>query len=328
MTRVLSCLQPTGDVHLGVYFGALRQWVAGQHDKDVFHGIVDLHALTIADQPGVVGERTIEVAAILFAVGLDPDVATVFVQSHLPEHSQLAWLMECNVGFGELSRMTQFKDKTARRTGEFISGGLFTYPALMAADILLYDTDEVPVGDDQRQHIEITRDIATRFNQRFGDTFELPDAVVPAVGARIMDLQDPTSKMSKSSKLQTGVIQVLEDPASIARKFKRAVTDSDGEVRFDPEHKPGVSNLLQILGALRDEKPETVAAGYTQYGPLKADAGEAVIEALRPVRERASELLADRGELASLLHKGADRAGTVASVTLARAYRAVGLVPR
>ena len=328
MTRVLSCLQPTGDVHLGVYFGALRQWVAGQHDKDVFHGIVDLHALTIADQPGVVGERTIEVAAILFAVGLDPDVATVFVQSHLPEHSQLAWLMECNVGFGELSRMTQFKDKTARRSGEFISGGLFTYPALMAADILLYDTDEVPVGDDQRQHIEITRDIATRFNQRFGDTFELPDAVVPAVGARIMDLQDPTSKMSKSSKLQTGVIQVLEDPASIARKFKRAVTDSDGEVRFDPEHKPGVSNLLQILGALRDEKPEAVAAGYTQYGPLKADAGEAVIEALRPVRERAGELLADRGELASLLHKGADRAGTVASVTLARAYRAVGLVPR
>ena len=328
MTRVLSCLQPTGDVHLGVYFGALRQWVAGQHDKDVFHGIVDLHALTIADQPGVVGERTIEVAAILFAVGLDPDVATVFVQSHLPEHSQLAWLMECNVGFGELSRMTQFKDKTARRTGEFISGGLFTYPALMAADILLYDTDEVPVGDDQRQHIEITRDIATRFNQRFGDTFALPDAVVPAVGARIMDLQDPTSKMSKSSKLQTGVIQVLEDPASIARKFKRAVTDSDGEVRFDPEHKPGVSNLLQILGALRDEKPEAVAAGYTQYGPLKADAGEAVIEALRPVRERACELLADRGELASLLHKGADRAGTVASVTLARAYRAVGLVPR
>jgi tryptophanyl-tRNA synthetase len=328
VTRVLSCLQPTGDVHLGVYFGALRQWVAGQHDKDVFHGIVDLHALTIADQPGVVGERTIEVAAILFAVGLDPDVATVFVQSHLPEHSQLAWLMECNVGIGELSRMTQFKDKTARRSGEFISGGLFTYPALMAADILLYDTDEVPVGDDQRQHIEITRDIATRFNQRFGDTFELPDAVVPAVGARIMDLQDPTSKMSKSSKLQTGVIQVLEDPASIARKFKRAVTDSDGEVRFDPEHKPGVSNLLQILGALRDEKPEAVAAGYTQYGPLKADAGEAVIEALRPVRERASELLADRGELASLLHKGADRAGTVASVTLARAYRAVGLVPR
>ena len=328
MTRVLSCLQPTGDVHLGVYFGALRQWVAGQHDKDVFHGIVDLHALTIADQPGVVGERTIEVAAILFAVGLDPDVATVFVQSHLPEHSQLAWLMECNVGFGELSRMTQFKDKTARRTGEFISGGLFTYPALMAADILLYDTDEVPVGDDQRQHIEITRDIATRFNQRFGDTFALPDAVVPAVGARIMDLQDPTSKMSKSSKLQTGVIQVLEDPASIARKFKRAVTDSDGEVRFDPEHKPGVSNLLQILGALRDEKPEAVAAGYTQYGPLKADAGEAVIEALRPVRERACELLADRGELASLLHKGADRAGTVASVTLDRAYRAVGLVPR
>ncbi|HET9665362.1 MAG TPA: tryptophan--tRNA ligase [Desertimonas sp.] len=327
MTRVLSCLQPTGDVHLGVYFGALRQWVAGQHDKDVFHGIVDLHALTIADEPGVVGERTIEVAAILFGVGLDPDVATVFVQSHLPEHSQLAWLMECNVGFGELSRMTQFKDKSARRSGEFISGGLFTYPALMAGDILLYDTDEVPVGDDQRQHVEITRDIGTRFNQRFGETFVLPEAVVPAVGARIMDLQDPTSKMSKSSRLQTGVVQVLEDPESIARKFKRAVTDSDGEVRFDPENKPGVSNLLQILGALRDEKPENVAAGYTQYGPLKADAGEAAIEALRPVRERATELLADRGQLAALLHQGADKARTVASATLDRAYRAVGLAP-
>jgi tryptophanyl-tRNA synthetase len=327
VTRVLSCLQPTGDVHLGVYFGALRQWVAGQHDKDVFHGIVDLHALTIAEEPGVVGERTIEVAAILFAVGLDPDVATVFVQSHVPEHSQLAWLMECNVGYGELSRMTQFKDKSAKRSGEFVSGGLFAYPALMAGDILLYDTDEVPVGDDQRQHVELTRDIATRFNQRFGETFVLPTAVVPAVGARIMDLQQPQSKMSKSSTAQGGVVQILDDPATIARKFKRAVTDSDGDVRFDPEHKPGVSNLLQILAAATGQKPDDVAAAYTQYGPLKEDAGEAVIEALRPIQERAHDLLADRGELTALLHKGAQKAQAVASATLDRAYKAVGLLP-
>jgi tryptophanyl-tRNA synthetase len=327
VTRVLSCLQPTGDVHLGVYFGALRQWVAGQHDKDVFHGIVDLHALTIAEEPGVVGERTIEVAAILFAVGLDPDVATVFVQSHVPEHSQLAWLMECNVGYGELSRMTQFKDKSAKRSGEFVSGGLFAYPALMAGDILLYDTDEVPVGDDQRQHVELTRDIATRFNQRFGETFVLPTAVVPAVGARIMDLQQPQSKMSKSSTAQGGVVQILDDPATIAHKFKRAATDSDGDVRFDPEHKPGVSNLLQILAAATGQKPDDVAAAYTQYGPLKEDAGGAVIEALRPIQERAHDLLADRGELTALLHKGAQKAQAVASATLDRAYKAVGLLP-
>jgi tryptophanyl-tRNA synthetase len=327
VTRVLSCLQPTGDVHLGVYFGALRQWVAGQHDKDVFHGIVDLHALTIAEEPGIVGTRTIEVAAILFAVGLDPDVATVFVQSHVPEHSLLAWLMECNVSFGELSRMTQFKDKSAKRSGEFISGGLFTYPALMAGDILLYDTDEVPVGADQRQHVEITRDIAIRFNQRFGETFKLPEAVVPAVGARIMDLQDPTSKMSKSATSQGGVVQILDDPDTIARKFKRAVTDSDGEVRFEPEHKPGVSNLLQILAAATGQQPADVAAAYSQYGPLKTAAGEAVIEALRPVQKRAHDLLADRGELAALLRKGADKARAVASATLQRAYTSVGLLP-
>lgn len=328
MTRVLSCLQPTGDAHLGVYLGALRQWVAGQHHNDVFHGIVDLHALTVAEEPGIVGARTIEIAAILFAVGLDPDVATVFVQSHVHEHSRLAWLMECNVSFGELSRMTQFKDKSARRSGDFISGGLFTYPALMAGDILLYDTNEVPVGDDQRQHVEITRDIAVRFNQRFGDTFVLPEAIVPTVGARIMDLQDPTSKMSKSATSQSGVVQLLDDPDTIARKFKRAVTDSDNEVRFDPVHKPGVSNLLQILAALSGEKPENVAVGYTQYGPLKADAGDAVIEAVRPVQQRATELMSDRAELAALLHKGAEKARAVASVTLQRAYDAVGLAPR
>jgi tryptophanyl-tRNA synthetase len=328
VTRVLSCMQPTGDVHLGSYLGALRQWVRGQHDKDVFHGIVDLHALTVLERPGIVGERTLELAATFFGVGLDPDVATVFVQSHVTEHSQLAWLMECNVSNGELSRMTQFKDKSAKRAGEFISAGLFTYPALQAADILLYDTDEVPIGDDQRQHVEITRDIATRFNARFGETFVIPMAVTPPAGGRVMDLQDPTSKMSKSSGADAGVVGLLDEPATIARKFKRAVTDSENEVRFDPGAKPGVSNLLQILAALNDCKPDDVAPGYTQYGPLKQDAGDAVIEALRPIQARTRELLADPAELSRLLRHGAEKARSVASVTLRRAYDAVGLLPR
>ncbi len=250
----------------------------------------------------------------------------MFVQSHVPEHPQLAWLMECNVSFGELSRMTQFKDKSANRGTDIVSAGLFTYPALQAADILLYDTDEVPIGDDQRQHVEITRDIAIRFNNRFGETFVLPEAVVPPVGARIMDLQDPTSKMSKSTSSDAGLIGLLEPPESIARKFRRAVTDSGSEVRYDPQHQPGVSNLLEILGALTGRKPDDVAAGYTQYGPLKADAGEAVVEALRPIQKRAHDLLADRGELAALLRKGADKARVVASATLDRAYDAVGLL--
>jgi tryptophanyl-tRNA synthetase len=323
---VLSCIQPTGVVHLGNYLGALRNWVDHQHQHDAFHGIVDLHSLTVVEEPGVVGQTTVELAAILFAVGLDPDVCTVFVQSHVPEHSQLAWIMECNVSFGELSRMTQFKDKSARREGEFISAGLFTYPALMAADILLYDADEVPVGDDQRQHVEITRDIALRFNNRFGDTFVVPKAVMPSAGARVMDLLEPTSKMSKSADTDRGLIQLLDDPASIARKFKRAVTDSETEVRYDPVNKPGVSNLLEILAAATGQSPADVAHGYTQYGPLKADAGDAVIEMLTPIQARYHELMADRGELASLLHKGAEKARAVASVTLQRAYDAVGLL--
>lgn len=320
-------MQPTGELHLGNYLGAFRNWVNGQHEKDVFHGIVDLHSLTVAEEPGVVASRTTELAAIFFGVGLDPDVATIFVQSHVPEHAQLAWLMECNVSYGELSRMTQFKDKSAKRSGEFISGGLFTYPALMAADILLYDTDEVPVGDDQRQHVEITRDIAERFNQRFGATFVIPEPVIPPVGARIMDLQDPTSKMSKSGSSEAGMIRMLDDPDVIAKKFKRAVTDSDNEVRFDRANKPGVTNLLEILAAITGEKPDEVADRYTQYGPLKSDTGDAVVEALRPVQERARALLADRGELTSLLRKGAEKARSIASVTLDRAYDAVGLLP-
>jgi tryptophanyl-tRNA synthetase len=328
VTRVLSCIQPTGDVHLGNYLGALRNWVSGQHEADVFHGIVDLHALTVTDTPGTLGDATVRMAAMLFAVGLDPEVATVFVQSHVPEHTQLGWVMECTVSFGELSRMTQFKDKSAKREGDFVSAGLFTYPALQAADIVLYDAEEVPVGEDQRQHIEITRDIAIRFNSRFGDTFVVPKAVTPKAGARVMDLQDPTSKMSKSAGSDTGLVYLLEEPAAIMKKFKRAVTDSETEVRYDRTEKPGVSNLLDILAACSGEPAEALAGRYTQYGPLKSDAGEAVVEMLRPIQARYQELMTDRAELARLLHVGAERAGAVARATLARAYEHIGLLPR
>jgi tryptophanyl-tRNA synthetase len=326
VTRVLSCIQPTGAVHLGNYLGALRNWVAGQHECDAFHGIVDLHALTVTDRPGVVGTATLDLAASLFAVGLDPDVATIFVQSHVPEHSQLGWVMECTVSYGELSRMTQFKDKAARREADFVSAGLFTYPALQAADILIYDAEEVPVGEDQRQHVEITRDIAERFNHRFGDTFVLPRIVTPRAGAKVTDLQEPTNKMSKSSSGDAGIVYLLDDPDTIMKKFKRAVTDSDSEVRFDRETKPGVSNLLEILAACTGRAPNDVARDFTQYGPLKAAAGEAVVEMLRPVQKRHGELVADRAELARLLRVGADKARAVATNTLDRVYRNIGLL--
>lgn len=328
VTRVLSCIQPTGSVHLGNYLGALANWVDGQHSADVFHGIVDLHALTVIDAPGIVGAQTLELSAMLFAVGLDPDVATVFVQSHIPEHSQLGWIMECNVSFGELSRMTQFKDKAAKNAAEFASAGLFTYPALMAADILLYDADEVPVGDDQRQHVEITRDIAMRFNNRFGETFVLPKAVHPKAGARVMDLQDPTSKMSKSAATDAGIVYMLDDAKTIEKKFKRAVTDSEQEVRHDRIEKPGISNLLEILSAATNTAIDVLETGYTQYGKLKEDTGAAVIELLRPIQARYHELMQDRGELLRLLSIGDDRANQVAAGTLARVIEAVGLLPR
>jgi tryptophanyl-tRNA synthetase len=327
VTRVLSCIQPTGEAHLGSYLGALRYWVSGQHEKQVFHGIVDLHALTVTEAPGVVGEASIKLGAMLFAVGLDPEVATVFVQSHVAEHSQLAWVMECTLSYGELSRMTQFKDKTAKREGHFISAGLFTYPALQAADILLYDTNEVPVGDDQRQHVEITRDAAIRFNHRFGETFVVPEAVTPKAGARVMDLQDPTSKMSKSADSDAGCVMMLDSPADIMRKFKRAVTDSGSEVRYDPVTKPGVSNLLDILAAVTGQTVEEAAHGYTQYGPLKSETGEAVIAMLEPIQARYHELIDDHAELTRLLRVGSDRARSVASKTLQRAYDAIGLIP-
>lgn len=328
MPRVLSCIQPTGSVHLGNYLGALVNWVSGQHDGDVFHGIVDLHALTVTDTPGILGKQTLELAAMLFAVGLDPDVATVFVQSHIHEHTELAWIMECTVSFGELSRMTQFKDKSAKRESDFVSAGLFTYPALQAADILLYDADEVPVGDDQRQHIEITRDIAVRFNHRFGETFVLPKAVHPKAGARVMDLQDPTSKMSKSAAVDNGIIYLLDDNAAISKKFKRAVTDSNGIVSYDRQTKPGIANLLDILSACSGTSVEALAEKYSQYGALKTDAGDAVIALIEPIRTRYNELMADPAELSRLLLIGNQRARNVAAVTLDRAHRAIGLLPR
>ena len=326
MTRVLSCIQPTGEVHLGNYLGALRNWVSGQDKADVFHGIVDLHALTVTETPGVIGTNTLQLAAMLFAVGLNPDVATVFVQSHIAEHSQLGWIMECTVSFGELSRMTQFKDKSAKREAEFVSAGLFTYPALQAADILLYDANEVPVGDDQRQHIEITRDIAIRFNHRFGETFVIPKAVTPASGARVMDLQNPTSKMSKSGDDDSGVIYLLDEPSKIEKKFKRAVTDSDSEVVFDRERKPGVANLLEILAAATNTTPQNAAENYTRYGDLKTASADAVIAMLAPIQKRYNELLGDKAELMRLIHKGNDRAQAVASATLARAQKSIGFL--
>ncbi len=326
MARVFSGIQPTGPVSLGNYLGALRAWVAAQAADDCVYCVVDLHALTVPHDPTELRSLTLELATVLLAVGIDPERSTLFVQSHVHEHSELAWLMECTASVGELRRMTQFKEKSD--TKEFVSGGLFTYPALMAADILLYASDLVPVGDDQRQHVELARDLAERFNHRFGPTFVVPEAGIPAVGARVMDLQEPTRKMSKTEESPQGVILILEDPASITRKIRRSVTDTETEVRFDPEAKPGVSNLLAILGAATGQDPVALAGRYTQYGPLKADCAEAVVELLRPVQARYAELAADPAGVAALLATGADKARAVAAPVLDRARHAVGLLRR
>jgi tryptophanyl-tRNA synthetase len=325
MTRVFSGIKPTGSVQLGNLLGALRHWVADQHDADSLYCVVDLHALTVPQDPAVLRATTLELAQVLLAIGIDPDVATLFIQSHVPEHTELAWIMECTAAVGELRRMTQFKDKS--EGAEFVSGGLFTYPALMAADILLYDADRVPVGDDQRQHLELARDLALRFNHRYGDTFVVPEAAIPPIGARVMDLQDPTRKMSKSEDSPQGTILVLEDLASVERKIKRAVTDTGTEVRFDPEAKPGVSNLLSILAACTGGDPLALAEQYTQYGPLKADTAAAVCELLGPIQARHAELAADPAGTAAILHKGAAKARELAGPTLARARHHLGLVP-
>ena len=324
MVRVLSGIQPSGDLHLGNYLGAIRNWARIQHTADAFHPIVDLHAVTVPQEPGELGRATLRMSQMLMAAGLDPEVCTIFVQSHVREHTECAWLLECTVSFGELSRMTQFKDKSGQQ--KFISAGLFTYPALQAADILLYDADEVPVGADQRQHIELTRDIAERFNSRYGETFKLPAAVVPAAGARVMDLQSPTNKMSKSLDSPRGTVDLLDDPSVITRKIKSAVTDSEAEVRYDVGAKPGVSNVLSILGAATGRTPTEAAEGYSMYGPLKADTAEAVVELLRPIQTRFAELEADPAETSRLLQIGADKARAIASVTLERARSNIGLL--
>jgi tryptophanyl-tRNA synthetase len=324
--RVFSGIQPSGDLHLGNYLGALRRFVDEQHESDSLFCIVDLHALTLPHDAEALSRKTLEAAAMYVASGLDPAVCTLFVQSHVPEHTELSWLMECNAAYGELSRMTQFKDKSAR--GEFISAGLFTYPALMAADILLYDTDRVPVGDDQRQHLEFARDVAERFNARFGETFVVPEASIPTVAARVMDFQNPTAKMSKSVASPQGTVLMLDDPKDIERKIKRAVTDTETEVRYDPDAKPGVSNLLSVLSACTGEAPDALAARYTQYGPLKTDTAAAVVEVLRPVQQRYHDLIADETELRRILAAGAAKAQLTASATMSRARAAVGLLPR
>lgn len=331
MTRVLSGIQPTGETHLGNYVGALRNWVAMQDQADTFYCLVDLHALTILDEPGVLAERTLRQAAVLFAAGLDPDRTTVFVQSHVVEHNQLGWIMECTASFGELNRMTQFKEKTAKRQRDHVSAGLFTYPALQAADILLYDTEKVPVGADQKQHIELCRDAAERFNGRYGTEeqpiFVMPVHSTPAAGARVMDLQHPDKKMSKSLDSPQGTVLVLDDAKSIEKKFKRAVTDSEGVVRYAPDDpdKAGVTNLLSILAGATGDDPEALASKYEQYGPLKADAAAAVIEQLVPIQERYATLVADPAELDRLLAVGADKAEAIAAPVLHRATTAMGL---
>jgi tryptophanyl-tRNA synthetase len=331
MTRVLSGIQPTGEVHLGNYLGALRQWTVDQHEHESFYCVVDLHAITTQQDPIQLRAKTLETMAALLAVGLDPEACTVFVQSQVDEHSLLAWMIECTASFGELRRMTQFKDKSANKgdnSSEHVSAGLFTYPALMAADILLYDADRVPVGDDQRQHLELTRDVAERFNSRYGDTFVVPEAAIPTIGARVMDLQIPGNKMSKSADSPNGSIMIFEDPKSIEKKFKRAVTDSESEVRFDVAEKPGVSNLLSILAAATGGDPSALAADFTQYGGLKVAAAEAVIALLEPVQARYADLMSDPGELHRIIGTGAGKAEVVAATTLARARDAMGFLPR
>jgi tryptophanyl-tRNA synthetase len=323
MARIFSGIKPSGDLQVGNYLGAIRHWVRDQHEGSLFC-VVDLHALTVDLDPAQLRADTFELAVGLLAAGLDPQVCTLFVQSHVPEHARLSWLLECAVTYGELKRMTQFKDKMSRN--EVVRGGLLTYPVLMAADILLYDTDLVPVGEDQRQHMELARELAERFNNRFGETFVVPDAFVPDVAARVMDLQDPTRKMSKSEESPQGTVLMFDPPDVIARKVRRAVTDTDGEVRYDRAKKPGVSNLLEILSALEGEDPKVLAERFDAYGPLKDAVTEALIAALAPIHARREELLGDPDAVRATLAAGAERARSMASVTYARASEAIGLL--
>ena len=324
MSRVFSGIKPTGDVHLGNLLGALSSWVTMQDEHTCVYSVVDLHAQTVPQDPEELSRTTLLTAQLLMAIGVDPDRSVLFVQSHVHQHAECAWLMECSASFGELRRMTQFKDKS--ESSDFVSGGLFTDPALQAADILLYDTEIVPVGEDQRQHLELTRDVAERFNHRYGETFVLPRTVVPGTAARVMDLQQPHTKMSKSADSPQGSIGILDDLAAVTKKIKRAVTDSDNEVRYDPEAKPGVANLLDMLAAATGEDPRQLADRYEQYGPLKGDTAEAVCDVLSPIQERFRSLEADPTQTALLLAEGARKAAAIAGPVLERAQRNIGLL--
>ena len=325
--RVLSGIQPTADsFHLGNYLGALRSWVQMQDTHDAYYCVVDLHAVTADYAPADLHQRTLTSFAQLLALGLDPERCTLFVQSHVPEHPQLAWLLSCITGFGEASRMTQFKDKSAKGGAAGASVGLFTYPILQAADILLYQADAVPVGEDQRQHLELTRDLAERFNNRFGETLTVPEATILTTGAKVLDVQEPTAKMSKSNP--SGCLSLLDDTKTLRKKVMRAVTDSEPEIRYDPESKPGVSNLITILASLTGESNDAVVARFDGqgYGVLKGAVADAVLDLAEPFAARTHEYLADPGELERLMAVGAQKARTVASQTLSSAMQAMGFV--
>jgi tryptophanyl-tRNA synthetase len=326
---VFSGAQPTSDtLHLGNALGAVNQWVSLQEDYDAYFCVVDLHAVTVPQDPEVLRKRTLVTAAQYLALGVDPAQATVFVQSHVPAHTQLAWVLGCFTGFGQASRMTQFKDKSQKQGAEATTVGLFTYPVLMAADVLLYDTALVPVGEDQRQHLELARDIAERINVRLPGAFVIPEAIIPKATAKIYDLQDPTAKMSKSAATDAGLISLLDDPKKSAKKIRSAVTDSEREIRFDRDAKPGVSNLLTIQSAVTGTDIDTLVAGYAGrgYGDLKTETADAVVEFVTPIKARVDELLADPTELQAVLTKGAARANEVASATLQRVYDRMGFL--
>ncbi|MEV4874381.1 tryptophan--tRNA ligase [Streptomyces syringium] len=329
MRRIFSGIKPTGHLTLGNYLGAVRQWVeVDQHQADALFSVIDLHALTVDHEPARVRRLSRQAATLLLAAGLEPARCTVFVQSHVDEHTRLSYLLECTATDGEMRRMIQYKEKSAREraTGGSVRLSLLTYPALMAADILAYGAHEVPVGDDQVQHVELTRDLAVRFNQRYGRTFTVPKAVRPAVAARVMDLQDPTSKMGKSHAETAGIVYLLDEAEVVRKKVMRAVTDSGTDVTYNRETQPGVANLLEMLAACTGGKPAELAEGYTAYGALKKDTADAVVELLRPVRRRHAELCADPGYVDGVLREGAERARGLARPTVDAAYAAVGLM--
>jgi tryptophanyl-tRNA synthetase len=324
--RIFSGVQPTGTKHFGVYSGAFRQFVPIQEEGEAFFCIVDLHSITTAHEPEELHESTLDLAAIMFAVGLDPDRSTIFVQSHVSAHAEAAWLLGSVASYGQLGRMTQFKDKSERQ--EFISAGLFTYPVLMAGDILLYQTDVVPIGDDQKQHLELTRDLAQRFNGRYGETFTVPQGRFPETGGRIMDLQEPERKMSTTDGQPLGTVLITDPPDTIRKKVKAAVTDSGTDVQYEPEQKPGISNLLEIMSVATGEPIPELEARYDSggYGPFKADVAEALIALLDPLRTRCEELRADEPELRALLDRGAEKARETAAPTLEQMYDRMGFV--